>query len=181
MAQRYRRILGAAKYYAAIDNYIKYITDSTKKGENVGKGKARPEQQVYYINPFGLDLGGRLFIKVSAAKPTFDKYKSAVTAARAKETLTAGTEKMLRKPEGFQPAKAIITTGRVSGSANAKVSTSKVTGMKYLNYGGTSTSMAFGKGTDTETFVTAAAAIKTAIIGVTAGAVVTIKDENTGV
>jgi hypothetical protein len=84
---------------------------------------------------------------------------------------------MIKKPEGYQPARAIIVTGRTSGSANAKVTTSKVTGMKYLSYGGNSTSIAFGKASYTELFTTSASAVRTAIVGVTAGAVVTIKEE----
>jgi hypothetical protein len=175
MSRRYRRILEAAKYYAAIDNYIRYITDSTKKGQNVGKGKSRPDSQVFYIQPFGINLGDNLFIKVSATKTTYDKYKSSLSD-RLEESIT-GTEKYIKKPEGYQPAGAIIVTGRVVGSANAKVETSKVTGMKYLSYGGTSTSIPFGRATDAELFHTAAGDVKTAIIGVTAGAVVTIKGE----
>jgi hypothetical protein len=69
-SQRYRRILESAKYFSAVDNYIKYITDSTKRGQRVGNGKPRQPSIKLYVDPFGVPLATAQRVMVSAAEPT---------------------------------------------------------------------------------------------------------------
>ena len=82
--RKYSRIIQSARYYAAIDNYLKYVQDSTKKGQNVGKGEARPPSVKLYVVPFALDLITNQFAQVSGAQPAWNSYKAAV-GARTKE------------------------------------------------------------------------------------------------
>jgi hypothetical protein len=171
MARRYSRILQAARYYSAIDNYIKYITDASKRGQNVGSGTKRAASQILYIKPFNLNLGPNDRIIVSGAKPTWDA-RQAIFAIHTKDTLGAGLFPF--KVDGFKASRVIITTGR---SDNGIKKISRVTGMAYLDYGGKSTSLPFGRKDDTETEAEAFLKLKTDIVEATAGALVTLQPE----
>jgi hypothetical protein len=138
-SRRYSRILQSARYYSAIDNYIKYITDASKKGARIGSGTARPASRILYVNPFGLDLGSGSLAKVSGALSTWNTRKTALTGFTL-EDLPADTVGL--KLDGFRSARVVIVTGL---SANGSVKTSAVTGMKYKSYGGSSSSLPFGK------------------------------------
>jgi hypothetical protein len=170
--KRYSRILSAAKYYSSIDNYIKYITDSTKRGNRVGTGDPRPASKKLYILPFNIDLATGQVTIASGSEQAFTTY-SAALGTHTTGTAPADEDNILKLGD-FTAARVIITTGR---SNNGVAKTSTVTGQKYLSYGGKSTSLPFGKKTDTETQAAAFAEIKTAILGVTAGAIVTLKPE----
>ncbi|NET46199.1 hypothetical protein [Okeania sp. SIO2B3] len=173
--QRYSRILSAARYYAAVDNYIKYITDSAKQGINVGKGTARPKSQTLYIRPFGVSLLDKQLAVVKSAEPTWTKYKAQVTGYTTATTpTTAGGAVDI---EDYLPSRLNIKTG--IGSTGV-VKTSKVTGMKYLSYGGKSTSLAFGdkiadpgKSSETATFESLKVEVEKALVGGTGGSRVT--------
>jgi hypothetical protein len=171
-AQKYSRILESAKYYSAIDNYIKYITDASKRGQNVGNGKARQPSQRLFIDPFNIALAAGQVVPTSAAEPTWTKYNAAMGAHTG--ATAPGDENLIVKVAEFTPARVVIATGR-SNTGVAK--TSKVTGLKYLDYGGTSTSVPFGRATAAETMTAAFDAIKTAIVAQTAGARVTLTPE----
>jgi len=173
MAQRYSRILSAAKYYAAVDNYLKYITDATRRGSRVGLGDPRPKSIPLFIRPFGIDLAVAEFAKASGAEPTWNTHKASI-GTRAKDALAAGNTAL--RLDDFQPARVIITTGR---SATGVAKTSKTTGMKYLDYGGKSTSLPFGEDADTDDQTTAFTAIRTAILAAAGGTAlsVTLKPE----
>lgn len=142
--RKYSRIIQSARYYAAIDNYLKYITDSTKKGKNVGNGTARPPSQVLYVNPFAINLVAKQFAKVSGASPTWQSYATDM-AGYAKAVL--GSDEEACDIDNFRPARIIIKTGITT---TKKIETSAVTGMKYISYGGKSTSLPFGRRLDTE-------------------------------
>lgn len=147
--ERYSRILESAKYFAAIDNYIKYVTDSTKRGSRVGTGKKRPPSQLLYLIPFGRTLVSdegdptkNQMAVARGARATWDRVKGeAEVNTRVKQTAPANAGLIVRL-EDFRPARVNIITGR-AGQGTAK--TSAVTGMKYLSYGGKSTSIPFGK------------------------------------
>lgn len=158
-AQRYSKILQAARYYAAIDNYIQYITDATKRGQNVGNGSPRVASIKLYVRPFTEDLPIGQMVETSGAAPTW-AARSAQFGTHTDPTAPTG-EGLLIKLKGFSAARAIITTGR---SATGIAKTSKVTGMKYLSYGGTSTSVPFGAKNDTETEASAAGEIEALIL-----------------
>ncbi|MDJ0553515.1 MAG: hypothetical protein QNJ68_03565 [Microcoleaceae cyanobacterium MO_207.B10] len=172
---RYSRILSAAKYYAAIDNYIKYITDSTKRGQNVGKGTPRPESQLLYVRPFGVSLLTGQLAKASSAQPTWTTYKADVTGYTT-ETSPGSSGEAVDIDNYSAPRLNIKTNISNEGT----VETSKVTGMKYLSYKGTSTSLAFGdkiadpgKSSESATFDVLKAKIDARLVGATGGSKVT--------
>ena len=170
--KRYSRILSAAKYYSAIDNYIKYITDASKRGSKVGSGKPRQESIKLYIDPFNIKLAAGQVALASAAKPSWTTYDGNLGTHT---TATKPTnEDLIIKLQNFSAARVNITKGR---SASGVPKTSKVTGLKYLDYGGTSTSIPFGRKNETETQEAAFLEIKTAILASTAGAIITLKPE----
>jgi hypothetical protein len=169
--RKYSRILQAAKYYSAIDNYIKYITDASKRGQRVGTGQPRPKSKRYFIDPFGIKMAANQVVPVSASEPAFNAYKGNVNL-RIKETVT--DEDLIIPVRGLRAARAIITTGR---STTGVAKTSKVTGLKYLDYGGKSQSIAFGRKNETETMEAAGLEVKAAIQAAVAGALITIQDE----
>jgi hypothetical protein len=171
MARKYSRILQAAKYYSAIDNYIKYITDASKRGQNVGEGIARAASQILYLEPFGIKLGDNVQAHVSGAKPTWDTHKLKF-AGRTFDTVAASDTPV--KLDGFRAARVVITTGRQT-TGTRKVS--KVTGMAYLDYKGKSTSLPFGRKSTTETEEAAFSEIKADLIQAVPGALVTLQPE----
>jgi hypothetical protein len=141
--QRYSRTLEAAKLYSAVDNYIKYITDSSKRGARVGSGQPRKKSISVFVRPFALDLPAATIVRQTSAEAAYNSYQGNLAGA---VTNAAGSNTVLRL-EGFRAARLVVTTGRGNGVPE----TSKVTGLKYLKYGGSSTSLAFGKkasGTD---------------------------------
>lgn len=155
--RRYSRIVQSARYYSAIDNYLKYIQDSTKKGQNVGKGKKRPPSKKLFVEPFSINLVENQFASVSGSEDAWNAY-GAQFAGYTKAVLSANTQEAC-DIEGFRPARVIIKTGITDTKT---VKTSAVTGMKYLSYGGVSTSLPFGrKATEQESdaFAALAAAI----------------------
>jgi hypothetical protein len=90
-------------------------------------------------------------------------------------TATAPTDEALIIPvANYKAARVVISTGR-SNTGVKKVS--KVTGLPYLDYGGRSTSLPFGRANETDTMLAAFEEIKAAIIAQTAGARVTLTPE----
>jgi hypothetical protein len=171
MARRYNRILQAAKYYAAIDNYIKYIQDASRRGSRVGTGTPRPASKILYVKPFNIALGNTTVAVVSGAQPTWTA-RQAIFALHTKDTIPDTVQGV--KVKGFKAARVIITTGR---STTGVKKTSRVTGMPYLDYGGKSTSLPFGRNTQTETEAEAFETIKTDLLQAIAGALVTLQPE----
>ncbi|NJL61817.1 MAG: hypothetical protein HC903_08285 [Methylacidiphilales bacterium] len=169
--RKYSRILQAAKYYSAIDNYIKYITDASKRGQRVGTGQPRPKSTRYFIDPFGVKLSTGQVVEVTSSEPAFNLYKANMTG---RFELTKANEDDIIPLANYRAARAIVTTGRTTTGV---AKTSKVTGMKYLDYGGKSTSVAFGRKNDTEGFAGAALEVKNAILTSATGAIVTIRPE----
>lgn len=176
--QRFRRILESAKYFSAIDNYIKYITDASKRGSRVGTGDPRPASQKLYIDPFGIALATGQRVPVSAALPTWNTV-SPRSEVSSRVTATAPNADLIVKVRDFQPARIVIVSGR---SNNGVAKTSAVTGMKYLSYGGKSTSFPFGRKDATDTMVAAETEIITQLQSANAfsNAVYSLKPEVVG-
>jgi hypothetical protein len=171
MARKYSRIMSAAKYYSAIDNYIKYITDASKRGSKVGQGKPRPKSTKLYIDPFGVALADGQVVPTSASLTAWTAHK---TKLGTHTSDTQSDETKIVKLEGFTPARVIITTGR---SATGVAKTSSVTGLKYLSYGGTSTSLPFGRKSLAESQQAAFDEIRLQIVAGVSSALVTFKPE----
>lgn len=147
-AQKYSRIMQAAKYYSAIDNYVKYITDATKRSSTskVGQGKPRQPSQKLYIDPFNIALSTGQLVRQSAAAPSWTRFAAAFTA-RAQPTPPTD-ENLIVPLANYKAARVNITTGR---STTGVKKISRVTGLPYLDYGGTSTSIPFGRRNETDT------------------------------
>jgi hypothetical protein len=169
--RKYSRILQAAKYYSAIDNYIKYITDASKRGQRVGTGQPRPKSKKYFVDPFGIKLAAGMVVPVTSSDTAFTAYSADITG---RFKLTETDEDKIIPVRDFKAARLVITTGR---STSGVAKTSKVTGMKYLDYGGKSTSLAFGRKNDTELESAAATEVKTAVQTRVSGAIVTVQPE----
>jgi len=160
MGRRYSRILGAAKYYSAIDNYIKYITDASKRGQNVGQGTKRPESVKLYVDPFGIKMAEGQRAVASGALPTWNQYRTQSDVSSRVSDVAPTDSDLIITPEGWKAARISIKTGI---SDNGIVKTSKVTGLKYLSYGGTSSSLPFGRKDEAETETAAFADLETAL------------------
>jgi hypothetical protein len=175
-ADRYSRILTSAKYYAAIDNYIKYITDASKRGSRVGEGDPRPKSKVLWIRPFFKELAENQKVKVSAAEPTWTSVRNITgVGTRVSETAPGDGNDQLKLKE-YSAARVVIVRGR---TAQGVKKVSKVTGMPYLSYGGKSTSFPFGSANDTDLVEEAYNEIRTAILGSSSfsGAIVSLIPE----
>lgn len=164
----------AAKYYSSIDNYIKYITDSTKRSSTskVGSGVSRPDNILLYIDPFSIALSTGQLVKQSAAEPSWTKYAAAFTG-RTRPTAPADANNIIPLAN-YKAARVNIKTG-MRDTGTKKVS--RVTGQPYLDYGGKSTSIPFGRTSETDTQAAAFTAIRVAIIGIQDGARVTLIPE----
>lgn len=174
--KRYQRILEAAQYYAAIDNYIKYITDASKRKTKVGSGQNRPVSKALYIIPFGKTLATGQMVKVSAAEPTWNAISGqSQISTRVDDTAPTDADNIL-KLGGFTPARCTVVTGRGQG----KVETSAVTGLKYLSYGGKSSSFPFGRADGDDTYSAATTGITTGLRATAtyAAAAISFKEEN---
>ena len=170
--RKYQRILQAAKYFAAIDNYIKYIQDASKRGSRVGTGQARVASQKLFIDPFGIALAADQVVPQSGALPTWTTY-SADIGTRATAAAPVNGDLIVPVAD-YKAARVIITTGRLTQGVKK---TSKVTGMPYLDYGGKSTSLPFGRKDAADTQSAAFLELKTAIQNRTNGAIVTLQEE----
>jgi hypothetical protein len=177
-SKRFSRILQSAKYFSAIDNYIKYITDSTKRGQRVGQGQPRAKSIKLYLTPFGVILNDQQNVAVSAAETTWNLIDNK-TEVNTRVSATPDDEDLVIKLAKFTPARIIVTSGR-SNTGVAK--TSAVTGMKYLSYGGRSTSFPFGSKTGSTAQGSASTAIITQLQtdNVFSNAVYSLKEEKVG-
>lgn len=162
MAERYSRILSAATLYPQLKNYLNYIQTMDDRNPNVGQGRPRPASQVLFIRPFNYNLPVGQMHKTSGAQPTFNSYSSEGQIGSRVTSVTPTGDGNVVDLDNFKPARVIITTGR---STTGTVKTSRITKAKYLSYGGTSTSLPFGKANDTDTYADAVAAIRTTLLG----------------
>lgn len=138
--QRYSRIVTASRYAKALANYVKYVSGTSERQSKLGQGTKRPPSKTLFVTPFGLKTANNQYVEVSASETAYTDFSSNLTGY-VKATLTSGTESSI-KPSGYRAARVSVKTG---ATGEYKIETSKVTGMKYLNYGGKSVSVPFGK------------------------------------
>lgn len=153
--RRFSQVLTGARGEVAKTKYLDRLR-GMGQGERIGTKGNRPDSITLYINPFGLELPPDTFVQASALAPSWTALKGEV-ASRAKETISA-TQKVL-KLSGFKAARVVRRTKDASGT----VTTSKLTGLKYLKYNSTSTSVPFGQTGETDSQGEARVAIKAAI------------------
>jgi hypothetical protein len=157
MADRYGDILRGARLKVALDNYIKYLSGEVSRQPNIGKGKPRAENTELYVHPFGTTLASKQSVLVSGNKAFWGTHKSKFANYTADAIVTENGETSL-KLKGFRAARASYKTGI---SPTGKEATSNATKMKYLKYGGTSTSIPFGNSATPKTESAAFDDIKT--------------------
>lgn len=146
MTRRFYNILRGYRGESARNRYLDRLR-GLGQGENVGSRGGRPDSKVLYVRPFGQNMGSNMFLKVSALAPSFTALNGySEVAGRYKETI--GNDDIGVKIKGFKAARVVRRTKDATGT----VTTSKLTGLKYLKYNSPSVSAPFGrKGTTTET------------------------------
>ena len=157
MGDRYSRILESSRYYAALTNYLQYIQNQDRRHTGVGEGNPRPPSVTLFIEPFDYNLPAGQKHRTSASQIAWNRYKgNSYLAARTTDVTPTGDGEVIKLAK-FRPARVIVTTGR---SQTGVVKTSRVTKMKYLSYGGDSTSIPFGRANATDTFAEATSIIR---------------------
>lgn len=139
MSKHYSRIMQAARYQAALTNYVEYVTGKTERQPNIGTKGNRPAQTTLYITPFTITLGANDRIQSGANSQAWTAHEGAF-GSHVVATLPAGD--VAFKIRGFKPAKVVIVTGRLT---QGEVKPSHITKQKYLSYGGTTRTIPFGK------------------------------------
>lgn len=124
----------------------------------------RPPSKPLYIEPFSFDLAENQYVKVSASDTVITARLAAVNTGgvRAMETLASGNTAF--RLDRFRPAKLLIVVGR---KATGTREVSKTSGLPYKYYGGTRSSIPFGRKAAGEDQNQAFEIIKTAIRGAT--------------
>ncbi len=158
MSRKFSRINQASKLTVELENYIAWLTGKAERQPGIGTKTPRQPSIALYVTPFNLTIPTSVKIHQSANKVAWEKYEGEI-GARTIMTLPAGTESI--KLRGYRAPRINVVTGR--GSANRSVKSSHITKAKYLNYGGTSVSVPFGKGAADTSEDAAFQAIKAAI------------------
>jgi len=154
---RFSRVLRGQRGQAAKTRYINYL-EALDIEPDIGSRGPRPPEIPLYLTPFGVDLGNELVLEAKAVTTAYNALNGPITAARIKNAVPNGLQAL--KIRGVRAARVSVTSGL---QATGTVATSKLTGLKYANYGGTSQSCPFGRGTATEKEADAFAAIKAAL------------------
>ena len=172
MSRHYSRINQAARYQAALENYVAYIQGKTERQPGIGTKGTREPSQTLYVNPFTVNIGTADTIKVSASRTAWDAHEAAF-GTHTVAALPAGDVALSLR--GFKPARAVIITGRSNAAKTVKES--HITKTKYLSYGGTSRSIPFGKSAANDVEVTVFQGIKSTLAPAGSGVVVYLSPE----
>lgn len=158
--QRFSNIIAAARNYPYVDNYVKWMTDVTKRGTRVGQGQPRPPSIKLYITPFAVPLPTGQLAEQSASAPAWNTH-SAKFGTHTTATRPATDANVIQVRDYTAPRVKIKTGIKTTGT----VKISAQTGKKNLDYGGTSTSIPFGKSAAGDTVEGVFGDIQTAIYG----------------
>jgi hypothetical protein len=147
--RRFSQVLRGARGAAAKQRYLDKL-EGLGQGENIGTKGPRPASIKIYLEPFQINFPSALLMEFSALQPSWNALKGyAGVASRAKDVLS-GTD--LAIPNGKAKAARIV---RRTKDATGAVTTSKLTGLKYLKYNTTSISAPIGQKNDTDSFAAA--------------------------
>ncbi len=149
MSKHYSRIVQASRYQLALESYVAYIEGKANRQPNIGSGRTRDASQTLFVTPFSVNLGSTVKLQVSASQPAWAEHEGAFGDHTVAVLPGGDTSVRLR---GVKAARVTIVTGR---KTKPDVDESHITKMKYLNYGGTSRSIPFGRAAagDTEVAV----------------------------
>lgn len=147
-----RNLARGSKLKKAFDNLVAYYNKYDERDDGVGKGKAKPAQTVVYVHPFAFDFDADYGLQSTANSARWTSHQGKF-ASRTKTVAPVNTFKF----RNFRPARVRIQEG-VNPSGARKVS--KRTKLPYLNYGGISGSIPFGRSNATDEQLTAFQDIK---------------------
>lgn len=142
-----KELAKAKKKAVAWDNYVAYLSNLDEQQANVGNGTPKPPQTALYLKPFGLDLDTDQYLQANGTTSRWTSFGSLFSAYTKADINEAGGEIFL-KLRNVKPAKITI---KLNVNPTGTVATSKSTQLKYLNYGGNSGSLPFGRGSTTNT------------------------------
>lgn len=124
----------------------------------------RPPSQSLYIEPFSFDLAETQYVKVSASSTVVTARLAAVNTGGTRIMTALANDAIAFRLDKFRPAKLLIVTGR---NATGTREVSKTSGLPYKYYGGTRSSIPFGRKAAGEDQNQAFEIIKIAIRGTT--------------
>lgn len=136
---RYLSILRGKKGQAAKTQLLGYL-DGSRQVSYPARSKDRPVRTILWVVPFGIPVSAGVKLAQyanSVGYPTVDQFVASYVDATAP---TTDKQLILR---GLTAPRAAITTGRSTAGTS---DTSKLTGLQYKKYGGTTVSVPFGEG-----------------------------------
>ncbi len=153
--RRFSQVLTGARGEVAKTKYLDRLK-GMGQGENIGTKGNRPNSKTLYIEPFNAEFPNDIYVRVSALEPAWNALSGSI-GSRTLPTIASSDVSV--KLTGFKAARVVRRTKDSSGT----VTTSKLTGLKYLKYNSTSLSAPFGKVSATEKQLEAQNVIKAAI------------------
>lgn len=167
---RYSRIRQGAQLNQALQNYITHL--STPRVPNLNSQGPRNLTKQVYVTPFKADVAAD---EVAAAKMNPDHFtrlgarvNGAGTGAQVDEAI--GANSIVSLP-GFRAARVVLFH---NATRAVTVSTSEVTGTRYLRYAGDRFSCPFGRALENDDEGDAFLAIKAAIFAAETGDVIRV-------
>jgi hypothetical protein len=143
---KFYRILRGQRGNAAKQKFLNHLEGLDTESAIGTKGNRAASTELLIV-PFGVKLGATVLLEQSALETSWAILKGPI-GTHATETIPqASTSVKLR---GARAARISATSGL---SATGTVKTSKLTGLKYADYGGKSVSAPFGKTSYTSTDV----------------------------
>jgi len=155
MAQRFSRVVRGQRGAAAKTRYLNYL-EGLDIEPDIGSRGSNPDSIALYVFPFTVNLGSKLVLETSAFLPSYNALKDGLGAARCLDTVPA--TRLALKIRAISAARVSATAGLANSGT---VRTSKLTGLQYADYGGTSYSCPFGRSKTSEKEAEAFAEIKT--------------------
>lgn len=146
---RFSDIRRGAQLNAKLQAYITYL--STPRTPNLGTRGARDPQIQLYVVPYSFDVATDEVVPVRAPVDSWNLLSTFINGAGAQSEAvnTLGSKVPLNSP-GFRPARVIVFQNT---TRSVTVTTSDITGGKYLKYAGTRHQSPFGRKVATDDMV----------------------------
>jgi hypothetical protein len=135
---KFYRVLRGQRGTAAKTKFLNHL-EGLDTISAIGTKGNRPESTELLIVPFTVKLGTDVYLEQSALTPSWAALRTAI-GNHAKASPPTGSSQV--KIRGARAARISATSGL---QATGTVKTSKLTGLKYADYGGKSVSAPFGK------------------------------------
>lgn len=135
---RYARIVEASAYVQANTRLADWLRGRIGQDPRTGPGTNRPPTQQIFLKPHGLEMAATQWARARIGVGVLADVQTMVTPY-VDETLAASATAF--RLDRFRPSKIIVTQNIAE---NGTATPSRVTGLSYLKYGGTSFSFPFG-------------------------------------